>query len=138
VPVVLDASAALKWFLADERDASADALLARVAAGEGVVVPSLFLWEMQNALLSAERAGRLDEKDVDAALEALSNAPIAIEAPPERFSSGIEMQLGRAYGLTAYDAAYIATALRIRGELVTADTQMAAAARDLGIPTTGP
>jgi len=37
--------------------------------------------------------------------------------------------------LTAYDAAYLVTAFNVRGDLATADSQLAAAARDLGIAT---
>jgi predicted nucleic acid-binding protein len=67
MPLVLDVSIAARWFLRDERDDGAAALLARVAE-DGAYVPALFRWEIQSVLLGAERASRIDPDDVDAAL----------------------------------------------------------------------
>jgi len=104
--LVLDVSIAARWFLRDERDDGAAALLARVAE-DGAYVPALFRGEIQSVLLGAERASRIDPDDVDAALDALRDLPIIVESPGERVFSGSELHLARHYDLTPYDAAYL-------------------------------
>jgi predicted nucleic acid-binding protein len=130
--LVLDVSVAAKWFLRDEIDDGAGALLATVAA-VGAYVPALFRWEMQSVLLGAERASRLDADDVDAAFDALRDLPILVEPPGERVFSGSELHLARHYDLTPYDAAYLALAAGRRLSLATVDAALARAATDLGI-----
>jgi len=130
--LVLDVSVAAKWFLRDERDEVAVALLEQVAAG-GAYVPALFRWEIQNVLLGAERASRIEPDDVEAALDALRDLPITVESPGERIFSGSELQLARHYDLTAYDAAYLALAAGRRLPLATLDASLMHAASDLGI-----
>jgi predicted nucleic acid-binding protein len=130
--LVLDVSVAATWFLSDERSSAADALLDRVAA-RGAIVPALFRWEIENVLLSAERASRLTAEDVDAALESLRDLPITLEYPEARLFPGNEVGLARHYGLTAYDAAYLALAANRRLPIATLDSELARAARDLGI-----
>jgi predicted nucleic acid-binding protein len=132
MPMVLDASIAASWFLLDEPDAGAAAILARVAE-DGAYVPALFRWEMQSALLGAERASRISPDEVDAALEVLRDLPIIVEPPGERVFSGSELQLARHYDLTPYDAAYLALAAGRRVPLATFDAELAYAASDLGI-----
>lgn len=132
VSLVLDVSVAAKWFLRDEKDDGAGALLAQVAS-DGAHVPALFRWEIQSVLLGAERASRIDSDDVDAALDALRDLPIVVEAPGERVFSGSELHLARHYGLTPYDAAYLALAAGRRLPLATFDDDLAHAATDLGV-----
>jgi len=134
--LVVDVSVAAKWFLSDEGSTFADAILDRVAE-EGAYVPALFVWELQNVLLVAQRAQRLSSRDVRDALETLGNLPIFIEATSERFRSGTELQLAQHYGLTAYDAAYLALAAIRRIELATSDGDLRRAAEDLGVALAG-
>jgi predicted nucleic acid-binding protein len=135
VALVLDVSIAVKWFLQDEGDDVSPKLLERVAA-ETAYVPALFRWEIQSALISAERSNRIDAEDVDAALEALRDLPILVESPGERVFSGLEMHLARHYDLTPYDAAYLALAANRRLPLATLDGALLRAASDLGLETT--
>jgi predicted nucleic acid-binding protein len=130
--LVLDVSIAARWFLRDELDEGAAALLARVAE-VGAYVPALFRWEIQSVLLGAERASRIDPDDVDAALDALRDLPIVVESHGERVFSGSELQLARHYDLTSYDAAYLALAAGRRLPLATFDAALIHAASDLGI-----
>jgi len=132
VALVIDASVAAQWFVPDERSAFADAILDTISA-EGAYVPALFRWEIENVLLSAERAGRIDSEDVDAALDTLRDLPIALESVGRRFLSGSEVRLARYYDLTSYDAAYLALASSRRLPLATADAALSYAARDLEI-----
>lgn len=130
--LVLDVSVAAKWFLQDERDAFAELILNRVAT-IGAYVPALFRWEVQSVLLGAERSGRIEPDDVNAALEALRDLPIIVDHPGERVFAGTELQLARYYDLTPYDAAYLALSASLRLPLATMDVALAHAAADLGV-----
>jgi predicted nucleic acid-binding protein len=55
--IVLDASLTLAWALPDEASAYSDAVLVRVAEFSAVV-PGLWLHEVSNGLLMAQRRGR--------------------------------------------------------------------------------
>jgi predicted nucleic acid-binding protein len=134
--VVIDISVACKWFLEDERTPDAEIILERILSGEKAAAPLLFEIEIQNALLSAERAKRILAAEVDEALESLHELSIRLQPHDETLAFGNEIALARAYSLSCYDAAYLSVALRLRTELVTADRPLARAARDLGIVTT--
>jgi predicted nucleic acid-binding protein len=129
--IVVDVSVAVKWFLRDERSRFADSILDRVAQ-EAAYVPALFRWEMQSVLLAAEKANRITSTDVDDAIDSLRDLPIFIEPPGERLFSGSEIHLARHYGVTPYDAAYLAVATNRRLPLATSDAELSHAARDLG------
>lgn len=137
MPVVVDVSVAAKWFLSDERSGFANSILEQIGR-DGAYVPALFIWEIQNVLLSAERAARLTSSEVDEALEALESLPIFVEPVPQRPRSGIELALARHYRLTSYDAAYLALAARRRIALATCDAKLSRASRDLGITLLAP
>jgi predicted nucleic acid-binding protein len=121
-------------FYPTERGSFANSILERVAR-EGAHVPALFVWEIQNVLLSAERAARATLNEVDEALEALASLPIFVEAVPERPRSGIEVSLVRHYRLTS---SYLALAAHRRIALATCDAKLARASRDVGIMLLAP
>lgn len=135
--LVVDVSVAAKWFLSDERSGFANSILEQIAR-EGAYVPALFIWEIQNVLLSAERASRMTSSEVDEALEAIESLPIFVEAVPQRLRAGIELALARHYHLTSYDAAYLALAAHRRVALATSDAKLSRAGRDLGITLLAP
>lgn len=134
--LVLDPSVAAKWFLSDEKDAQADRIFDRIQDGEITWAPEIFRWEIQNMLLSAERSGRIEPDEVEEALIVLRGLAINLEATGDRFFAGPEIHFARAYDLSLYDAAYVACAAALGGELATADSSMEHAARDLGLRTT--
>ena len=55
---VIDASATLPWCFEDEATAYTESLLNRCAAGEEVMVASIWPLEITNGLLSAQCRGR--------------------------------------------------------------------------------
>ncbi len=130
--LVLDVSIAATWFLRYEHDPIAAAILDRVEL-EGAHVPALFRWEIESVLINAERDGRISPEDVDAALEALRDLPIAVADPGSRVFAGSEMIFARHYDISPYDAAYLSLAENHRIPLATADASLASAARDLGV-----
>jgi predicted nucleic acid-binding protein len=129
VAIVLDASTALAAVLPDEASHFGEAA---VTAGlrEGIIVPSLWSYEVQNGLLVALRRSRIDNDGLMRALEVLRAF-----APAIRVAEGLgdELRLGAKYGLTAYDAAYVAVAIAANARLATTDKELRSAARAAGI-----
>jgi predicted nucleic acid-binding protein len=132
VAVVLDASLALSWALPDEASAYSDALLRRVAAS-GALAPDLWLHEIANGLLMAQKRGRYTTAQRMAFIEVLLQLPIEIEAPTARNVLDGQAALAERFGLTAYDAAYLDLALRRGLPLATQDKAMKSAATKAGV-----
>jgi predicted nucleic acid-binding protein len=125
----LDASVALRWFLAKPVPAYAHRVKRLMLAGARAVVPALWHLEMANGLGVAERRRILSAADVDrcvAHIESLLSDAITTDAAlvPVRQA----LTTARAFGLSAYDAAYLEVARRERLELATLDEALRAAA----------
>lgn len=130
--LVVDASIALTWCFEDEVTAATEAIGAQVDA-DGAVVPNLWRLEVANALLLAQRRGRLDRSGVEQRLRLLAALPISIDGETDAHAWNDTMLLARAERLTLYDAAYLELAIRINGTLATLDRALARAARHLGV-----
>ena len=127
---VPDASIAAAWFLPDEDAALAEMALDRLAT-ETACVPGLFWHELRNLLLSAERRGRIDEHHAEASMARLRRLPI--HCPGEAEDRHV-LALARKHRLTAYDAAYLALAIRESCPLTTLDRRLNEAAVGEGLP----
>jgi len=134
VTLVIDASVALSWCFEDERRSETDALGERIIM-EGAHVPNLFHLELANIFLHAERRGRLSAADAAPKLDRIRMMPIVVDADTARNAWGDTQLLARAERLTLYDAAYLELALRLRADLATLDSDLAAAARRRGVVT---
>ena len=132
MPVVLDASVALAWLLPDEASEAADALANRIA-DDAAVVPAIWTLEIGNALLTAERRGRISRKERERCVDLLSAIPIAIDTPVPLAKLSDLAKLAADHELTMYDASYLLLA-RDRGlVLATIDQRMRKAASKLRI-----
>lgn len=127
---VIDASAALSWILGDERDEFA-LVIAQKMAAEGVIAPTLWRYEVTNALLSAQRRGRLDPADVRQTIEDVAALDVELLGPAEEF--GAEIVLAQRFGLSIYDSAYLELAFRKNVPLITRDEKLRSAASELGL-----
>jgi len=127
VPFVLDASVALAWCFEDEAHDDALRILERLAEGEAVV-PALWLLEVGNALLGAERRGRLSQAASTHFLELLGRLPIRVEEIPQPRAWGEILSLARAHHLSTYDATYLDLAMRLGVPLATLDDALGQAA----------
>jgi len=127
---VLDASATVAWSFAEELDARAQALLELVLDAR-VVVPPLWFYEVANALLVAERRGRLVPGEAEKFLDMLATLSVDSDDRPQDMKPIVA--LSRRFGLTAYDAAYLELALRLGLPLATRDARLAKAAQQAGI-----
>jgi predicted nucleic acid-binding protein len=108
--IVIDASVALKWRLRDEEATSeADALLEDFLAGKlELLTPTLFDYEIANALRVAVTRQRLSEQDAIAALADFAQYTIV------RYDftgiASLTFHLSGQYQRSAYDSAYLALA----------------------------
>lgn len=135
--LILDASLALSWALPDEASAYSDAILNRVARF-GALAPALWLHEIANGLLMAQRRGRYTTAQRMAFVEELLRLPIEVESSAARAVLDGQAALAERYALTAHDAAYLDLALRRNLPMATQDKAMKAAAGKAGVAIVSP
>jgi predicted nucleic acid-binding protein len=132
---VLDASMTLAWCFDDEGGEQAEAVLDLLAQSRAIV-PTLWLLEVSNALMNAERRGRLTPAESTRFLELLRSLPIQVE---EIFSMertwGEVLNLARAHRLSTYDACYLDLAMRSGAPLASLDVNLLNAAKAMGVQT---
>ena len=131
VGFVLDSSVALGAFFEDEQDAYSLAVWRSLGAAQAFV-PALWSLEMGNILSRALRAGRISRDALDECwgrLQTLGLQVLPVHGDARRWT-----QRAADWGITAYDACYLDTALQQRLPLATKDKQLADAARRVGIP----
>jgi predicted nucleic acid-binding protein len=120
------------WCFEDESDDYARAVLRALPAG-GAVVPALWILEVANVLLVAERRRRITADAAARFLELLGELPLTVAEPDGVGEVGELLRLGRAHGLSAYDVAYLRVARRERLNLATRDRLLRTAARSTGV-----
>ncbi len=128
--LVVDASMALAWLFDDEDQPGIGAALERLKE-DGAVVPQLWHLEIRNALLSAERRGRISLEDIGERLDALNGLPIQTDEEPNYQAA---FDLARKHGLSFYDALYLELAKRRGVDLATLDRALGRAAASEGVP----
>jgi predicted nucleic acid-binding protein len=126
-PTVVDASVAVKWCL-PARDESlvseAGKLLASYRTGaEQFLVPDLFWLEVANALWKAVWKQKIDSETAARSFRAVSDLKIptisSVDLVPQA------LQLAVTHRRTVYDSVYVALALRVKANLITADERLA-------------
>ena len=122
IPVVVDASVAVKWFVPEVDAGHA----ARLLDGDlELLAPELVLAESANAVWKKVRRGELTEDEGRQVVAAIREAPFAITPATEFISPAYEIAIR--YRRTIYDALYVALAVAHDGVLVTGDARLAAA-----------
>jgi len=128
--LVADASVSAAWFLPDEATPYTEAALQATVDRE-VCVPALWLLEVGNLLLSAQRRRRITDakrRELVAHAQALrltvDREPVAMTALDD---------LAACHGLSAYDAAYLELALRRGLPLATTDKALLEAMAAAGV-----
>jgi predicted nucleic acid-binding protein len=126
--LVVDASAALPWFFADEKSDESDRVLAEIYR-DGAVVPVLWPIEVGNALTMGLRRKRLSEADWLKSLSTIARLPISVE-PLEHLKALSNLpSLAQKYNITFYDALYLELAMRLALPLASFDADLVKAAR---------
>jgi predicted nucleic acid-binding protein len=131
--LVVDASITLAWCFRDEQNAYAHRMFRRLE-DESAVVPGVWLLEIANGLVIAERRGRLSRAEVAEVRGVLEDLPITWQELTLDVALGPVVDLARAQGLSAYDAAYLELAMREGVPLATQDEALRAAAQRVGVP----
>lgn len=131
--LVLDSSLALSWCLQDEQTKATDDILDTFAKGSSALVPSLWVWEVNNVLLMAERSGRLDPIKRHQQIAILKKLPIDIDESAHQQAWNETTMLAHAHRLSVYDAAYLELALRQGLPLGSLDRELRNAAKKIGV-----
>lgn len=129
---VLDCSVTMAWCFADEASVYADAALMALQQGKALV-PSLWLLEISNVLLVAERRQRLQPQDSQRFLALLKTLPLEIYAGPELADVNHLVLLGRQSGLSAYDSVYLQLAQNQGLSLATQDRKLLQSAESVNV-----
>lgn len=114
---VIDASVAVKWFVAEEHsDRAADLLRDGITR----VSPELVFAEVGNALWAMCRRGNFSKDDYAAAMNVLKAMPLGVPVPTSSLI-GAAARLALDLDHPVYDCIYLALALQEGYPVVTAD-----------------
>lgn len=131
MPLVVDSSVALVWCLPDEENELAARAL-RAAAAQGVLVPSIWQYEVANALRSAVSQRRVAASDLPAAVRLLNTLRVKSLDLQLGALAGPVVALALQHDLSIYDAAFVELSRRESLPLATLDDHMRIAATAAG------
>ena len=131
VALVVDASVSAAWFLPDEATPYTEAALQATAEGD-VWVPALWLLEVGNLMLSAQRRRRITAAKRQELVAHAQALRLCVDREPVAMTT--LDALAALHGLSAYDAAYLELALRRALPLATLDEALQKAMAGAGIP----
>ena len=118
--LVVDASVAVKWLVAEEGSDAADHLLAN---GDDLYAPRLMASEIANALWRKVRLGEVERGHASVLTAAVSEMPVRWGADETVCADAVRLAL--ALDRPVYDCMYLALAHRLGARLVTADSRFA-------------
>ena len=130
---VVDASVTMSWCFEDEATSYTESVLERLH-DSSATVPTIWPLEVANILLLGERRGRIPRAKTERFVRVLRELQISVEGSPSATALDPVLRLGREYGLTSYDAAYLELAMRRGLPLATLDARLADAAGGAGVP----
>ncbi len=119
--LVVDASVSAAWLLPEEATPYTESMLQATADHE-VWVPALWLLEMGNLLISAQRRKRFDAAKRRELVMAASALRLRVDPVPVAMADLDD--LAASHRLTAYDAAYLELAMRRSLPMATLDPVM--------------
>jgi predicted nucleic acid-binding protein len=130
---VLDASVTMAWCFEAQSDDYCRAILDALDENRAMA-PDIWILEILNSLIVAERQRRLRSEQSEVFLQTLWRLPIDVESVAARTPWGSEvLRLARANGLSSYDAAYLELANRKSLPLATRDGALRRAANRSGV-----
>ncbi|MHA2202983.1 MAG: type II toxin-antitoxin system VapC family toxin [Candidatus Hodarchaeales archaeon] len=118
--LVVDASVALKWFVDEINTEKALEVRDYLKKEATPIVPALFFYEIANVLRYKPEFG---SKDVNKIIKALIDFQFRIELFEEKLAN-LTIDLAYQYGITIYDASYIAIGRRSQIAVITADKNL--------------
>jgi predicted nucleic acid-binding protein len=117
--LVVDASVVIKWHV-DEVDAEA-AETVRLSAAR-FAVPDLLFLETASAVSKNVRRGLMSSNQALEIIKSIVDGPFDIHSTQALARDALRIGLAR--DITPYDASYVALAISIRAEYVTADRKL--------------
>lgn len=128
--LVLDCSILMAWVAPDETSDYAEQVReVMMQHNVPVIVPPLFYLEVINVLEVMQHRKRMDESQVDRAVQLLKRLPVTVDSEGMLLSTVLSVrELMQKYALTAYDAAYLELGLRRKLRLSTLDKALQKAA----------
>ncbi len=127
--IIIDASVALKWFLADEENGEKALMLLDTYVSDqmDILAPALLECEVINGLIVAMRKGRVEEGEIFKALEGFAHLKIDLRPITHLYSKVLKNSMD--YNLSAYDACYLALAEAEETPFVTSDKKLFSSAK---------
>lgn len=117
---VVDASVGIKLFVNETMSESAQRLFTHLSSQSSIFyAPDLFFIECTNVLWKYVRRGGLPAEEAQIAVNRLCR--LALRKVSTAALAPAALTVANSYGLTAYDAAYVALAQRVNAPLITAD-----------------
>ena len=129
---VLDTSVTMAWCFDDESNPYADAVLESLAENTALV-PEIWLLEVSNVIVTAERRKRMTKADSVRFQELLKELSIQVENSTQQRIFGENLDLAREQNLSTYDAAYLDLAMRSGCSIATLDNALKQAAKHCGV-----
>jgi predicted nucleic acid-binding protein len=130
---VLDVSACMPWCCEDVTTPASEEMLEWAKQGSELHVPSIWAWEILNAVGVAIRRQRIAAERGREFIEQLSTLNFKIDPGPQVPDFARLHSLANRYQLTAYDAAYLDLAMRLSLPLATCDDDLRKAATTEGV-----
>ncbi|MCP4666609.1 MAG: type II toxin-antitoxin system VapC family toxin [Deltaproteobacteria bacterium] len=130
IELLIDASVVLKWYLMDEECCQeAQSLLERHVSGDlALLAPTILPYEVLNALLVAQRMGRIPNDVTETAFSGFLELEIDFLDPFVDYPE--ILTLAHAYHRSVYDASYISLAKKNNIDFVTGDKRLFNAVKD--------
>jgi predicted nucleic acid-binding protein len=130
---VLDVSACLPWCCEDETTPASEQMLEWARTGSTLHVPSLWAWEILNAVAVSIKRQRIKPDSGRDFLEQLAALNFKFDHPPPIADFSRLQSLAARHQLTAYDVAYLDLAKRLSLPLATRDEDLKRAAISEGL-----
>ncbi|PIR84239.1 VapC toxin family PIN domain ribonuclease [Candidatus Kaiserbacteria bacterium CG10_big_fil_rev_8_21_14_0_10_51_14] len=129
--LVIDASVMISWLIDDERN-DAWAML-EIASSHRIIVPSVWILEISNTLLIAEKRKRTTPGQTDYWMEIIDGFHYTVDNGSSEISCRDMVAFSRFHELSSYDASYLSLALHSNAMLATLDEKLKQAAEKAGI-----
>lgn len=125
VALVVDASAMITLLRGEPgADAVREILTERRQDGGSLSVPSGFWLEVVNSLVRRHRMSSAEVMEAFVEMDAFGLSTVELDRPLVL----VALDLAERFGLTSYDASYLAVAIALRADLLTLDDELARAA----------
>jgi predicted nucleic acid-binding protein len=129
---VLDCSVTMAWLFEDQADRYTEAVL-KTLEDQAALVPILWSYEVANVLMVGERKKIVSVSQSTRFLELLHNLNISFQPIHDVKHEEALLSKGRVFGLSSYDASYLALAMSRGLPLATRDKALLQACSKAGV-----